>query len=348
MNNSNVSTIPPLKLIFKGRLEFGTQRAYDLAEKQWLTRAETYFKADLLFKPEDILIKEEWALSLPQPFYVVNATDRAYKTTVELLRELVQFALVGKLQVWCILEGKVEETVIEPKSDKSAIVEYWTGCDCLQNDSMHEASAALSRAIEKYQRHALAYERRGYVNYKLGNFNDALYDFSKSIDINPNNPEPHYGRGKVRMLKNEWAAAIVDFDAAMKRSIAHQPLQWLARLKKGECHLRLKQYDDAAKELKFFLQRPFAESNPNFRRRRRAWHLLGKTLLGLEDINGAIDAFNQSITIRDGIELLPEAEALLYRGIALKQGGLPGFTDDLSLAAELGNQEAAQLLAQWS
>ncbi len=97
-----------------------------------------------------------------------------------------------------------------------------------------EASEALSKAIEKYERHALAYERRGYVNYKLKNFNDALHDFSKSIRINPNNPEPYYGSGKVKMLKNDWDGAIQDFDQAIKRSLALQPLHWLARLKKGE------------------------------------------------------------------------------------------------------------------
>jgi Tfp pilus assembly protein PilF len=71
---------------------------------------------------------------------------------------------------------------------------------------MEEASIALSNAIEKYERHAAAFERRGYVNYKLKNFNDAHYDFSKSIAINPIAPEPFYGRGKIHMIKNEWQA----------------------------------------------------------------------------------------------------------------------------------------------
>jgi tetratricopeptide (TPR) repeat protein len=347
MSNIPISGPPPFKLIFKGRLEFGTQRAYDLASKQWATRTENYFKADILFKSEQVLLPEEFALSLPQPHHVVNATDRAYKTTVELLREIVQFAIVGKIQVWSIHNGKVEETVIEPTSDKAAVIEYWTGCQCIQNESMQEATEALSRAIDKYQRHALAYERRGFINYKLGNFNDALYDFSKSIDINPSNPEPHYGRGKVRMLKNEWALALTDFDSTIKRSIAHQPLHWLARLKKGECHVHLKQFEDAIKELQFFLKRDFTATNPNYRRRRRAWHMLGKAFLGINDTNAAIDAFNQSIAIRDGVELLSESEALLYRAIARKEGGKPGYVEDLSIAAEMGNVQAAELLTKW-
>jgi tetratricopeptide (TPR) repeat protein len=288
------------------------------------------------------------ALVLPQPHTTIQgASEKAWRGTVDLLREMVQFAVVGKIQAWCINNGRVTEVVLEPKSDKTAVSEYWAGCQHVDNDGMEEAAASLSRAIDKYQRHALAYERRGYVNYKLQNFNDALYDFSKSIDINPNNPEPHYGRGKVRMLKNEWEAAAQDFDATIKRAIALQPLFWLARLKKGECLVHSKQFAVAVTELQMFLKREFDQANPNYRRRRRAWHLLGKALLGVGDTNGALEAFNQSVNTREGVELLPEAEALLHRGIARKQAGKSDFALDLAAAAELGNQEAARLLSEW-
>jgi tetratricopeptide (TPR) repeat protein len=211
---------------------------------------------------------------------------------------------------------------------------------------MEEASEALSRAIERYQRHALAYERRGYINYKLGNYKDALYDFQKSADINPSNPEPFYGAAKVKMLKNEWESAIVDFDHCIKRSIALQPVYWLARLKKGECHVHSKQYAEAIKELQLYLKRNFGEEDPNFRRRRRAWYLLGKALLGAGEVKASLEAFNTALGIREGVELLPEAEALLHRGIARKQSGNPDYTSDFTAAAKLGNQEAVRLLEE--
>jgi tetratricopeptide (TPR) repeat protein len=266
-----------------------------------------------------------------------------------MLREIVQFAVVGKIQAWCICNGEVTEITLEPKTDKGAVHEYWLGCELVQQEGgMEEASAALSRAIEKYQRHALAYERRGYINYKLANFNDALYDFSKSIDINPNNPEPHYGRGKVRMLKQEWELAAQDFEATVKRSIALQPIFWLARLKKGECLLHAGRFQEAIAELQLFLKRDFTPENPNFRRRRRAWYLLGKSLTGTGDFKGALDAFHQALSLKDGAELLSEAEALLQRGITLKKAGQTGYTADLEAAAKLGSAEAAQLLKEWT
>ncbi len=334
-------------MIFKGRLEFGNQRTYEMVTKHWATRLETYFKSDILFKSEQIFLDDEFAMVLPQPHSVFYGSEKAWRGTTDMLREIVQFAIVGKVQCWCIHQGNVQEIVLEPKTDKGAVLEYWLGCELVQKDGgMEEASAALSRAIEKYQRHALAYERRGYVNYKLGNFKDALYDFSKSIDIHAGNPEPHYGRGKVRMLKNEWETAIVDFDNTLKRSIALQPLFWLARLKKGECLVHSKKYAEAIVELEMYIKREFDQQNPNFRRRRRAWYLLGRAYAGIGQYNTALDAINQSLAIREGLELLPEAEALLERGIVRKQAGAADFRKDFESAAALGHTEAIRMLAE--
>jgi tetratricopeptide (TPR) repeat protein len=342
-------TQPQLKMIFKGRLEFGNQRAYDFASKHWATRLENYFKADILFKPELVFFEEELALALPQPHTTFMGSEKAWRGTIDLFREIVQFAVVGKIQAWCISAGVVSELILEPKTDKAAITEYWLGCELVQTDGgMEDASAALSRAIEKYQRHALAYERRGYVNYKLGNYKDALYDFSKSIDINPNNPEPHYGRGKIRMLKNEWESAAQDFEDTIKRSIPLQPVFWLSRLKKGECLLHAKRFSEAAIELQQFLKRDFKSENPNFRRRRRAWFVLGKSLLGMGETTPALDAFNQAVNTVEGIELVSESEALLYRAIARRQVGKGDFSKDLNAAAKLGNAEAVKLLKELS
>ena len=47
-----------LKLIFKGRLEFGNQRTFDKVLQHWENRVEAYFKNDILFKPEQVFDPE--------------------------------------------------------------------------------------------------------------------------------------------------------------------------------------------------------------------------------------------------------------------------------------------------
>jgi len=265
----------PLKLIFKGRLDFGSQRTYDMVLKHWQTRIETYFKADILLKAEEVFSAEDLTLSVPQQ--VSMSTEKNWRSTTSLLQEVAQFAVMGNVGAWCVDSGHVlHHLKIEPSSDKAAVHMYNQGCVLLQQGGMNEASEALNVAIEKYERHALAYERRGYVNYKLKNFKDALYDFNKSIDLYPNNAEPYYGRGKVKMLKNEWDTAITDMDNAVKRSLPLQHIYWLSRLRKGECLYHAKKYPEAVVELKAFLLRKFAESDPNFRYRSKAEFVLAE------------------------------------------------------------------------
>ncbi len=336
-----------LKLIFKGRLEFGTERAYKMVVQHWTTRMESYFKTDVLFKMEQVLIDDEMALIVPQQ--VIMSTERPWRSTTALLQEAVQFAVVGKIQCWCLDNGKLlSHLTIEPHSDKTAVAEYWRGCALVEGeDSYDEATEALSRAIDKYERHALAYERRGYVNYKLRNFNDALHDFSKSISINQNNPEPYYGAGKVRMLKNEWEQAAGEFDQAIKKALALQPVHWLARLRKGESLFHAKQFEEAAKDLRLFLARSFSETDPNFQRRRRALVLLGRALAETNDLAGSEEAFKQALSTGAGSDLTPDNEALLQLGIVQHRVGKPEFARNLRKAAAMGCPEAARLIAAW-
>ncbi|MFM8486129.1 MAG: tetratricopeptide repeat protein [Bacteroidota bacterium] len=271
----NVIAQQPLKLVFRGRLDFGNQRTYDLVVKHWQTRLESYFRTEVLFKAEQIFVPEELAINVPQQ--TLMSTEKHWRNTTSLLKEVAQYALAGNVGAWWVQNGQVlAECQIEPNSDKVAVSEYLRGRELVQQGGMEEASIALSNAIEKYERHAAAFERRGYVNYKLKNFNDAHYDFSKSIAINPIAPEPFYGRGKIHMIKNEWEAAAADFDQAIKKSLAVQPLHWLARLRKGDSLYHAKRYAEAIPELKFFLQRKFQEHDPNVRFKSKAEFLLAE------------------------------------------------------------------------
>lgn len=265
----------PLKVVFRGRLEFGSQRTYDMVLKHWNSRVENYFKADVLFTAEQLFTEDDYALTVPQQ--TLMSTQKRWRSTTALLHEVAQFALAGNVGAWWVQNGKVlDQHLIEPNTDKVAVSEYLRGRELAQQGGMEQASEALTNAIEKYARNAHAYERRGYVNYKLQNYNDALYDFSKSIAIYAHNPEPFYGRGKVYMLKNEWENAIQDFQQTFDRSLAVQPLYWLARLRKCECLFHVKRYAEVIPEMKLYLSRSFSENDPNLRFRAKAEFLLAE------------------------------------------------------------------------
>ncbi len=336
----------PLKFIFRGSLEFGNQRTFDMVFRHWNTRVETCYKIYALFKSEEIFDAEAFTLTVPQQ--TVFHSEKHWRATTDLLSEAAQFAIAGQVRAWCVDNGKLlHDLVLEPNTDKGAVLHFREGRDLGEQEGMEmEAAAALTRAIEKFQRHAQAYERRGYVNYKLGNYNDAHYDFSKSADINPANAEAHFGRGRVRMLKNDWEGAASDFALAVKNSIALQPLYWRSRLHRGESLHHAKRFEEAVTEMKFFLQKNFKADDPNQPRIRRALHILGCSLLETGEWAGAIDAFNKALSIKEGMEWAPDEEMLFQRGVAKQKAGKGEFTSDLKAAAEMGNEAAKNLLSQ--
>ena len=271
----NTQQPQPLKLVFRGRLDFGSQRTYDLVLKHWQTRIENYFKAEVLFTAEEVFIPEDFSLNVPQQ--TLMSTAKYWRNTTSLLQEVAQYALAGNVGAWWVQNGQVlGEYQIEPNTDKAVVAEFIRGRELVLQGGMEQATEALNNVIEKFARHAAAYERRGYVNYKLKNFNDALHDFSKSISFNALAPEPYYGRGKVLMLKNEWDNAVLDFDLTFKGSLAVQPIHWLARLRKGDCLFHTKRYAEAIPELKNYLQRKFHGNDPNLRFRAKAEFLLAE------------------------------------------------------------------------
>ncbi len=307
------------KTIISGRLEFGNAKSFETVAKMYQQRLETFYRtSELLVKGENIFDASSHVLDIPR--ITLQATEKGLQNTLELLHYLAQFAVAGDIQLWVTDNGKVlRHEVIEPASDKVAVRAYRQGRQLVaEKGRENEAKAALSTAIEKYERHALAYERRGYVNFLLKNHTDAMYDFSKSIDINPNNAAPYFGRAIVKMTLNDLAGAITDLENAIKRSIPLQPIYWKARRVKGECHLRLADYENAVFELKLFTGRVFSREDSNYKWRQFAWFNYGKALLALGKNAEAIQAFDKALEINDASPEVAAADLAQYRDKAAK------------------------------
>ena len=332
------------KTIFSGRLEFGTSRSFEKVIHLYQHRRENYYRNVVLLNEEDIFVEETASLDVPR--FIIETSEKAWKNTIKLLEYTTQFAVAGSVSVWKIANGTLlEYKSIEPKGDKVAIQEFLKGRQLVETRGKEtEAMQALNRAINKFARHALAYERRGHINFRLENYDDAMYDYSKSIDINPRNPDSYLGRARIKIMRNELDAAIVDLDKATKQSIPHQPIYWIARRLKADCYMILGAYEKAVFELKLFTKRAFTPDNPNYKWRKNALVNYGKVLLEMEAYSEAIQAFNAAVKIEEGKEHTSEADQYLYRGIALKKAGKKGFVKDWKEAAHLGSKKAAQLL----
>ncbi len=330
------------KTIFKGRLEFGSPKSYDKVLKMYHHRVENYYKSDILLKEEEIF--DESSSSLNVPRYITQGSVKSWKNTLNLLEYLAQFAVAGNLGTWVTEEGKIlHHGIVEPKSDKIAVQAFLKGRELLDQEGKEiEAKEALNKAIAKYERHAQAYERRGFVNFILKNYDDAIYDFSKSIDIAPSHPDPYFGRARVKVINNDLKGAIDDFDHAIKKSIPLQPIYWKSRRLKAECHLKLNDRAGAVNDLKFYSVRKFKTDDSNILWQRYITYQYGRVLLDLNEPEQAIAAFTKALNIEVGVEHAPAAQIYLYRGDARKKAGKTGYLKDWQEALKLGEKEAKE------
>ena len=334
------------KVIFSGRLEFGNSKSFDKVLKMYQHRMENYYKNEIILNWEEVFLEDSSSLSVPR--LISKASNKWWKNTLNLLEYVAQYAVAGDLSAWMVEQGKIlNHRIIEPCGDKAAVQSFIIGRQLVdESGKEEEAKLALSRAIEKFARHAKAYERRGYVNYQLGNYKDAHYDFSKSVDINPNYGESYKGRALVKVAQKDYEAAIEDLALCVKKSIPLQPLYWQARRLKADCHLKLNDFEGAAQEFKLITKREFSPENPNYKWRRSVWFKYGKTLMQLKEYKQAAEALDSAMKVEDLMGNVSDAELLLYRGMALREAGQAGFKQDWEAAANKGSEKAAALLAE--
>ena len=286
------------KVMMKGSLDFGSSKSYEKAINLFQHKAETLYKMCLLIKAEDIFNESNHSLVIPQ--LVINGSDKFWKNTIYMLECMAQFAQAGHISAWRI---KLEDNslqnhiAIEPSGEKIVVQEYKSGITALKDGDTDVAFKHFTSAIEKYNGHSQAYERRGKVNFKLQNYETAIHDYAKSIELNTYSPKAYFGRAVAYATIGELNLAIQDLEFAIKNSILMHPIYWKSRRRKGEYHFLLQQYDKAAFEFKFFTKRDFKEEDPNFRWKKRALIYYSKSLLELGETQEARNAWKTAIKI---------------------------------------------------
>ena len=243
------------KVIIAGQLEFGSERAYNQVMEQYAHRMENYYKNDILLKPEVIFKEDEMTLDVPRT--VLPSTERLWLNTLNLLERVVTFSIAGSLNLWRLDAGvMIDHYHLEPKSDRTTVQLFNRGRELVdQRDREEDALKMMTRVVSRFERHAQAYERRGFVNYRLGNDRDAHYDYTKSISINPLMPESYYGRGLVNVRRGDMEDAAADFEAVTRNSIPHQAIYWMAQVALGDAYLSIGRPNDAMRIFSMFTKR---------------------------------------------------------------------------------------------
>ncbi|MCC6817156.1 MAG: tetratricopeptide repeat protein [Saprospiraceae bacterium] len=335
------------KVIIQGKLELASEKTMKQVIDQITPRLDTHYKRELIFKQPELIFKlEDYTLDLGR--YIGNVTEKYWKNTINFIEYCAGFASAGSVDAWMTDSGKIlQHYHIEPKGEKSCVMLYQSGKKTSeQKGAEKEAIQILTEAIEKFERHSQAYTQRGYMNYTLKNYDDALYDFKKAISFDNLNSSAHYGVARTYMIKKNYSEAINSLEETTKSSIALQPIYWAARRTKAYCHLELKQYEQAINEFKLVSTRNFEKSDSNFKHLPMMWFSYGKAFFATGKLDEALHAFDKSESFEDNHGFDNRSELFMQRGLARKAAGKADFIIDLKRASELGNEDAVRLLSE--
>ncbi|MEM1214428.1 MAG: tetratricopeptide repeat protein [Bacteroidota bacterium] len=331
-----------------GRLEYATERSVQQATKTIAHLLETRYKNEVLYRDAAQLLDEE-NKALVAPREKFTCTEKVWLNTLHLLQQATGFSIAGDLQMWRIKEGELQEhQILEPTSDKTVVQAYLKGRRHLEAGELEEAKAAYTKAIDRFPRHALALERRGFVNYTQGNNEAALADYAASIAVDSKRPEAYLGRARMEILAEDWAAALEDLTQAMKRSMPHHHVYLEALHRKGKVQMEMGAYKSAIAGFNFFLKRPLLVDHPQYLFRRQVAFDRGLALAASGNLKEAIESFDLALEMPTRDDKPHSATILLHRGLAVQQSGQKGFIENWRAAAEQGSKKAAQLLEEVS
>ncbi len=323
------------KTIFKGRLDFGNDKSYEKVLKMFQHRVESYYKSDILLIEEEIFDADTRSLNVKRT--IAQGSKKSWSNTISVLEYVAQFAVAGEMGAWMTEDGKIlDHGIIEPTSERIAVQAFIKGRKLTEvQGNETEAVEALNKAIEKYEKHSEAYERRAYVKVQLKDLKGALKDYTKAIDGNPVNSRAYYGRALVKSKLGIEKGQLEDLEMAIKSTIPLQPLFWLARRKKAEYHLDRKDPKGALLDLRLCACRNFPVDNPNYKYKRYMWFEYGKALAATDSPKEAEEAFGKALAYERGPKQIDDLEILESRSVLRAENGFTGAKKDLKTIKEL-------------
>ncbi len=90
------------------------------------------------------------------------------------------------------------------------------GVEASENDNYDEAIADFTKALEIDPNYAKAYGNRGITYAEKGQPDEAIADFNKALQINPKDAEAYTYRGWAYAYKGQFDQAITDYNKAIE------------------------------------------------------------------------------------------------------------------------------------
>ncbi|MDR0994394.1 MAG: tetratricopeptide repeat protein [Verrucomicrobiota bacterium] len=169
---------------------------------------------------------------------------------------------------------------------------------------------------------------RGNVYFTLGKYEEAFADYTKVIELNPENAVAHFNRGSAYAKIKKYEEAIADFDRAIELNPAYEE----AYNNRGNAYAEIKKYKEALADYTKAVALNPAYAGAHFNR--------GSAYAEIKKYKEALADFDRAIALNPTY-----AEAYNNRGIAYaKIGKYKEALADYTKAIELNSEYAVAYL----
>ena len=243
----------------------------------------------------------------------------------EILNELKLFSNFSEETIFPDFYGFAQNNSTDkPYSPQDAIAYLQRGNENHALGNYKEAITDYDKAIELNPEY-ISYNNRGLANSNLGNHEVAITNYNKAIELNPQYAIAYDSRGTAKSALRQHEEAIEDYNKAIELNP-----QYISYNNRGSAKLALHKYKEAIEDYNKAI-----ELNPEFA---KLYNNRGSANLNLKNHEEAITDYTKAI------ELNPQyADAYNNRGLAKSNlGDFKEAIEDYNKAIDL-NPEFAKL-----
>ncbi len=178
----------------------------------------------------------------------------------------------------------------EIRMQNTAISYFNRGLAYQSKEQYDQAIADYTKAIELDPKYARPYNNRGLAYKNKGQYDQAIADFTKAIELDPKYTYAYYNRGNAYQSKGQYDQAIADFTKAIELD----PKFTNAYYNRGFAYKNKGQYDQAIADYSKAI-----ELDPKFT---NAYYFRGSAYQNKGQYDQAIADFTKSIELDPKIE----------------------------------------------
>jgi len=184
----------------------------------------------------------------------------------------------------------------------------------LTSGFINEAIEESKVLVNKYKDNSICYYRLGYAYKENKDFDNAIINFNKAIELNPYNSkykDEIRNISNVEMLKGKDAYDLKDYQMALdyfNKALEYDPSNSAAMFRIGNIYYAIKEYKKAAN----VLQGGLKINNRNY----KVLYMVGKCYVAMNEYEKALDFFDKTIEVKSNYMNAYFEKAKLYKNLS--------------------------------